>query len=104
MHKCRTKKEEAAAAAAAAAADNQSSQIVQVSAGNSSKPKNRPVGSANTITADDSDGEGFWIVKEEVAHTYIYHAEPDPLLDDSESDDEWEDFHTELEGIEEHSE
>ena len=73
-------------------ATTQSGQTAQASTGNTTKPENRPVGSANAITADDSDGDGFWMIEEEVARAHFNCAEPDPFLDDSDSDDEWEDF------------
>jgi len=83
---CHTKKREEATA--------QSGQAAQASL--SSKPKNKPVGSANTVTIDedDSDDRGFWAVKEEEVH--MHFVEPDSLMDDSDSDDEDEDFHAEL--------
>ena len=76
---CRTKKREEATAAAVAAAANPGTTI---------KPENRPVGSANTVFADDSDGDGFWIAEEGAAHAHPDRAEPDPLMGESESDDE----------------
>jgi len=83
---CRTKKQEEAAA--------QSGQAAQASL--SSKPKNKPVGSANTVNVDedDSDNRGFWAVEEEEVH--MCFMEPDSLMDDSDSDDEDEDFRAEL--------
>ena len=62
----------------------------------SSKPKNKPVGSTNTVTVDedDSDDRGFWAVKEEEVHTCF--VEPDSLLDNSDSDNKDKDFCAEL--------
>jgi len=86
IQECCTKKQEEAAA--------QSGQAAQASL--SSKPENKPVGSANTVTVDedDSDNRGFWAVEEEEVH--MRFVEPDSLLDDSDSDDEDEDFRAEL--------
>src|SRR5260221_5708026 len=36
----------------------------------------------------ESDGDDFWTVKEDVAHAHPDLAEPDPLLDASQSDDQ----------------
>jgi len=54
---CHTRKREEAAAAA-----DQSRQAAQANPGTTSKPKNKPVGSANhvTIDEDNSDDRGFW--------------------------------------------
>jgi hypothetical protein len=56
------------------------------------------VGSANTVTIDeyDLDDRGFWAVEEVEVH--VCHAEVDPWIDNSDSDDKVEDFHTKLEG------
>ena len=93
---CFTKKQEEAAQA-------QSGQAAQASSNTSSgtsKPENKPVGSANIATIDDnSDGDGFWVVKEEETHTLIY--EPDPKPSDMESDDnDDEASHAKLAGVE----
>lgn len=46
-----------------------------------SKPENKPVGSANAITAHDFEGDGFWMAEEEaVDPAPIVSTEPDPLL------------------------
>jgi hypothetical protein len=47
-----------------------------------SKPKTKPVGSANAVTDDDDfDGDGFWMAEEIVEdHAPIVGADPDPLL------------------------
>ena len=72
--------------------------------GNSgTKPENKPVGSANAVTADDLDGNSFWVVEEEEPHAHADCAVPSPLSDDSDLDSEWDDFHTELESMEGHS-
>jgi len=83
---CHTKKREEAAA--------QSGQAAQASL--SSKPENKPMGSANTLTIDedDLDNRGFWAVEEEEVHTCF--VEPDSLLDDLDSDNEDEDFRAKL--------
>jgi hypothetical protein len=45
----------------------------------SSKPENKPVGSANVVY--DIEGDGFWMATEEaVDRTHLASAEPDPLL------------------------
>jgi hypothetical protein len=72
----------------------------------STKPENKPVGSANAAIIDeyDSDDRGFWAVKEEEVH--VCHAEPDHQMDDSDSDneddsyDEWEAFCADTWGVE----
>ena len=91
---CHTRKREEAAEAA-----NQSVQAAQASL--SSKPKSKPVGSANIVTIDglDSDDMGFWAVEEEEVHAH--YAEPDFLMDDSDSDDDL-DFRDEQEGNDVH--
>jgi len=88
---CRTRKREEAAAAA-----DQSGQAAQANPGTTSKPKNKPVGSANhvTIDEDDSDDRGFWAV-EEVGRAHPNCAEPDHWMDDSDSEDEDKAFHAE---------
>ena len=98
VRECCTKKKEEVAAAAT----TQSGQTAQASTGNTTKPENRPVGSANAVTADDSEGDGFWMIEEEVARAHFDCAELDPFLDDSDLGDEWEDFHAELEAMEEY--
>jgi len=67
-------------------------------ASSSSKPKNKPVGSTNTVTVDDkddSDDRGFWAVEEEKVH--LRFAELDSQMDDTDSDNKIEDFHAEIE-------
>jgi len=92
---CRTKKREEAAA------ENQSGQTTQAST--STKPENKPVGSANVFEDDDSDDDGFCMA-EDVARVYPYCAEPDPLgksEDKSDGDiNEWEAFRAETWGAE----
>jgi len=86
---CRTKKQEEATA-------QSSGQSAQASL--SSKPENKPVGSANIVTVDDedvSDDRGFWAIEEEEVH--LCFAEPDSRMDDTDSDNENEDFCTEIE-------
>jgi len=93
---CRTRKREEAAAAA-----DQSGQAAQANPGTTSKPENKPVGSANhiTIDEDDSDDRGFWAV-EEVGRAHPNCAEPDHRMDDSDSEDKDEAFHAETWGTE----
>ena len=101
IRECRTKKREEAAARN----QNQGGQAAQADSTRSSKPENKPVGSANVVTVDDSDDDGFCLAEEEVVHARIGCAEPDPLLDDPEWDDnlEREDFRAEPEATEERS-
>jgi hypothetical protein len=47
------------------------------------KPKTRPVGSANTVSFMDNEGDGFWMVKEtdeKVTPVHVVSAELDPIL------------------------
>jgi hypothetical protein len=45
----------------------------------STKPENKPVGSANVIY--DFEGDGFWMATEEATdRTHLVSAEPDPML------------------------
>jgi len=96
VRECRTKKREEATA------ENQSGQTTQAST--STKPENKPVGSANVFEDDDSDDDGFCMAEEDVARAYPYCAEPDPLgesEDESDDDvDEWEAFRAETWGAE----
>jgi hypothetical protein len=81
VHKCFTKKQEEEAA------NVQSSQAAQGSTSTStSKPENKPVGSANTMTIDNLDGDGFWLVKEVDTHMHINYTMPDPEPSNMESD------------------
>jgi len=93
---CCTKKWEEAAAQSN---QSQSGQAAQASL--STKPKNKPVGSANIVTIDnDSEDRGFWAIEEEEVHTC--YTEPDPLMGNSDFDDVLEDFSAKLEGIKPH--
>ena len=77
VRECHTKKWEEAAEAAAAG--TQSGQAIQTSTSTStSKPENRPVGSANVAYTDNTDNEEFWAATAEVAHTHTDPAKPDP--------------------------
>jgi hypothetical protein len=79
----------------------QSDQAAQGSTSTStSKPKNKPVGSANTMTIDDSDGDSFWLIEEVNTHAHIDYTVPDPELSDLESDIDDEASCTELAGVE----
>jgi len=93
---CRTRKREEAMAAA-----DQNVQATQLNPGTTSRPENKPVGSANHVTTDndDSDNRGFWAV-EEVGRTHPNFVEPDPHMDNSDSDNEDEAFHAEIWGTE----
>ena len=103
VRECRTKKREEAATCNQGT-QNQSRQSAQTSTGNSStKPENKPVGSTNAVTADDLDSDSFWVVKEEDPHAHADCTVPSPILDDSDLDLEWDNFHTELESMEGHS-
>ena len=75
VQECCTKKREEAAAAAS----NLSGSAVQANMGNSSKPKNRPVGSTNVATIDDSDDRDFWAANTEIIDLY-----DDPMMGKSE--------------------
>ncbi len=55
-----------------------STQAMQMS---SSKPENKPVGSANAAVVHDFKGDGFWMVEETAINLApLAIAEPDPLL------------------------
>jgi hypothetical protein len=59
------------------------------------------VGSANTITIDDLDGNGFWVIKDVDTYTHIDYFVPNPKMSDSdmELDTDDEASHTELAGV-----
>jgi len=95
---CHTKKREEVAAAAS----NQSGQTVRAISG-SSKPENKPVGSANTIFNDDSDSDGFCTAKEEEVIAHDICADPNPYLDDLDSEDDWDNVQADIESIGEQS-
>jgi transposase InsO family protein len=78
--------------------ENSSGQSRQASSG-AAKPKNKPVGSANIIVANDIKGDGFWMVIEEIDHVQADHTEPDPFMGTSEQQEE-EDAHAEFESVE----
>ncbi len=75
-------------------------QAAQTSSSNS-KPKNKPVGSANATIVHDFEGDGFWMVEEvAVDPAPFVSTEPDPLLgvpDDIEDTPHWEGESTMLE-------
>ena len=56
----------------------------------SSKPENKPVGSANAIFNNDSDSDGFCAAEEEEVIACDICTDPDPYLDDLDSDDDWD--------------
>jgi hypothetical protein len=100
VHKCFTKKWEEEAAKV------QSSQATQASSSTSagtstSKPENKPVGSANTMTIDDDlDGNGFWAVEDVDTYAHIDYFEPNPEISNMKLDADDEASHTELAGME----
>ena len=69
----------------AAGAANLSGSAVQANMGNSSKPENRPVGSANITTINDTNDRDFWAANAEIVNTY-----DDPMMGKSELSDEEE--------------
>jgi len=93
VRKCRSRKREEAVAAA-----DQTGHAAQANLGTTSKPKNKPVGSANHVTTDDdnSDDRGFWAVEE----VHACYVEPDHHMDDSDSDNEDKAFCAEIWGAE----
>jgi hypothetical protein len=99
VHECFTKKQEKAVKV-------QSSQAAQASSSTSastsiSKPKNKPVGSANTMTIDDDlDGDGFWAVEDVDTYVHIDYFEPNSEMSDMESDADNEASHAKLAGTE----
>ena len=95
VRKCHTKKKEEVAATA-----NLSGQAAWAIAGNSSKPKNRPIGSANTAVIDNSTCSEFWMASTEADHTFN-----NPLMGESElsDNDKEDDPSAESEGKGEHS-
>jgi len=95
---CCTKKREEVAAIAL----NQSGQTMQATLG-TSKPKNKPVGSTNTIFNNDSNSDSFCAAKEEEVIAYDICADPDLYLDDSDSEDDWDDIQADIECIGEQS-
>ena len=92
VQECRTKKREEAAATAS----NQSGQTTQATLG-SSRPETRPVGSANAIFDDDSDSDGFCAAKEDKGIARDICTDPDLYLDDSDSEDDWDNVQAEVE-------
>jgi hypothetical protein len=82
VHECRMPKKEGRSTT------QTSGQATQVSLG-TARPETRPVGSANAVDADDSDADGFWVVKE-VTPVLEDSTELDNLSDWTEdSDSEW---------------
>jgi len=62
--------------------------------GNSSKPKNRPVGSTNVATINNTNDRDFWAANAEIINIY-----GDPMMGELElSDEEEHNPHAELEG------
>jgi hypothetical protein len=49
---------------------------------------------------DDSDGDGFWAVKDVDTHVHIDYFEPNPKMSDMESDANNKASHVELAGAE----
>jgi hypothetical protein len=54
------------------------------------------VGSANTVTINNLDGDSFWLVKEVDTHAHIDYTVPDPEPSDMESDIDNEASHAKL--------
>jgi len=61
------------------------------------------VGSVNTVFNDDSDSDGFCAAKEEEVIARDICADPDPYLDNSDSEDDWDDVQADVESIREQS-
>src|SRR5580693_3210412 len=78
--------------------ENSSRQSGQAPSG-AAKPENKPVGSANTVVANDIEGDGFWMAIEEADHAQVDRAEPDPFMGASEQQEE-EDARAEFESVE----
>jgi len=91
--KCCTRKREKAVAAA-----DQTGQTAQVNLGTTSKPKNKPVGSANHVTTNDNNlyDRGFWAVEE----VHACYAELDHCMDNLDSNDKDKAFCTKTWGTE----
>jgi len=91
--KCHTRKREEAVAAA-----DQTRQIAQMNPGTTCKPKNKPMGSTNTVTIseDDLDDRGFWAVKK----VHACYMEPDHRMDNSDSNDKDKAFRAKIWGAE----
>jgi hypothetical protein len=53
-----------------------------------SKPENKPVGSANVVVTDDIEGDGFFMAIEEVDHVHVEHAVPDLLMGETSTPNE----------------
>jgi len=91
---CTKKREEATT-------ENQTSQTTQAST--STKPKNKPIGSANMFE-DDLDDDSFFMANKDAARVYPYCMEPDPLgksKDESVGNvNKWEAFRTKTWGTE----
>ena len=69
--------------------DNASTSATSASTSNTKgKPENKPVGSANVVTTNDFDGDGFWMAEEVVDHAQIVSADPDPFLSEGEDLDD----------------
>ena len=86
---------------AAAATSNQTGQTAQGILG-SSKPENKPVGSMNAVFDDNSDSDGFCAAEEKVTTCDIC-TDPDLYLDNSDSDNDWDDIQAEIESTREQS-
>jgi hypothetical protein len=86
-YKCFTKKWEEKAAKA------QSSQAIQVSTSTStsSKPENKPVGSANAITIDNSDDDSFWLIEEVETYMHTTYTALNPKMSDSDMESDIDD-------------
>jgi hypothetical protein len=98
VQECRTKKREEAAATAS----NQSSQTAQVTSG-SSKPENKPVGSANAVFDNNSNSDGFCAAEEEEVIVHNICADPDLYFNDLDLDNDWDDVQAKVESTREQS-
>ena len=95
---CCTKKREEVAATTS----NQTGQTEQGTSG-SSKPENKPVGSMNAIFDNDSNSDGFCAAEEEEVTVHDICADPDPYLDDSDLDNNWDNIQAKIESTGEQS-
>ena len=64
-------------------------QLTQGSSGNTTKPENKPMGSANTVNAKDNEGDRFWMADKEMGPTHTESTVSDPPLR-ADSDDDLE--------------
>jgi hypothetical protein len=61
--------------------ESEGTKAAQTSRSTTPKPENKPVGSANAITVNEYEGDGFWMAEDEaVVPAPNVSAEPDPML------------------------